>query len=88
MAPRKVSQHLSVALRYFAWRMADNPDSYSVEEGKMMDRALRTCPNITDIDRVWVRWRYVAEKRGWLTVEELVFKNGRYSYPEPKEEEL
>ena len=86
MAPRKISNHLPNALRHFAWRMADNPEAYSVEEGKMMDRALRSCPGIIDIDRVWVRWRYVAEQYGWLTVNELIFKNGRYQYPEIKED--
>lgn len=52
-----------------------------------MDRALRSCPGISDIDRVWVRWRYVAEKQGWLTVEEMVLKKGRYEYPIDTEEE-
>jgi len=82
MAPRKISPHLPATLRYFAWRMTDNPEAYTLEEGKMMDRALRTCPGIIDIDRVWVRWSYIAEKQGWLTANELVMKKRGYQYPE------
>jgi len=75
--------HLAAALRHFAGLMCSSPDLYSQNDGKMMDRALRTCPGITDIDVVWVRWSYVAETRGWLTSDELVFngRSGRYSYP-------
>jgi hypothetical protein len=60
------------ALRLMAGRMCEKPDEYSVEEGKALDRALRSCKGIIDIDVVWVMWRYVAEKRGWLTYDELV----------------
>jgi hypothetical protein len=69
------------ALRHIAWKMCDNPDGYTVEEGRMIDRALRSCRGIIDIDVVWVRWRYQADPRGWLTDDEIRFNGRRYGYP-------
>lgn len=76
----KKNELVASALRSYAKRMCDSPDAYSEEQGKELDRALRTCKGISDIDVVWVRWRYVGETRNWITDNELKFKNGRYSY--------
>ena len=81
MTRSAVPPHLPDALRYFAWKMAKDPEAYTQEEGQLMDRALRSCPGITDIDRVWVLWRYVADLRGWLTDKEMVCHKGHYVYP-------
>jgi hypothetical protein len=78
---------IKICLRNLAKHMLDNPESYSVEQGKSMDRALRSHPFFSDIDVIWVRWRYVAEKLCWITDDELIFKRGRYLYPEVSEEE-
>jgi len=74
--------HLADCLRHFAWKMCDNPENYTQEEGKLMDRALRSCPGIIDIDRVWIRWGFIGEKLNWSTRDELTYnwKTG-YSYP-------
>lgn len=48
-------------LRLLAKSMTDNPNRFTIEEWKAVDRALRSCPFISDIDRVWVRWCYVGE---------------------------
>jgi hypothetical protein len=85
--PRKPKPELATALRHFAWKMADDPEAYTQDEGRMMDRALRSCDGISDIDRVWVRWRYIGEKYGWITAKEMVVKRGRYVYPEQAEED-
>jgi len=80
--PKKNAPQLADCLRHFAWKMCDNPDLYTVEEGKMMDRALRSCPEITDIDVVWIRWGYIGEPL-WRTTDELSYngRTGRYFYP-------
>jgi hypothetical protein len=67
------------SLRQTAWRMCDKPDEYSIDEGKTLDRALRSCGGISDIDVVWVQWRYVGVERGWMTHDELVH-NGKTGY--------
>lgn len=74
-------------LRHTAGRMVANPGDYSATEGQMMDRALRTCPMITDIDVVWVLWRFVGEPLGWITDKEMTVRNGRFVYPRPDNEE-
>ncbi len=87
MPPRKPKPELAIALRHFAWKMADDPLAYTREEGRLMDRALRSCDGISDIDVVWVRWRYIGEKYGWITVNELQLKKGRYVYPQREEDD-
>ncbi len=73
---------IAIALRDYAEKISDNPNMFSIDEAKALDRALRSCRGIIDIDVVWVRWHYEAEKRGWLTEEEM-YHNGRgYKYPE------
>ena len=42
------------SLRHLAELMCDKPDNFSVEDGKALDRALRSCKGIIDIDVVWV----------------------------------
>lgn len=68
-------------LRILADSFLQNPEAISPEAGKALDRALRTCRGISDIDVVWVGWRYYAAKHGWLTDHELVISNGKYEYP-------
>lgn len=68
------------SLRHLAGLMCDKPDNFSVEDGKALDRALRSCKGIIDIDVVWVRWRYVAEQRDWITDKEIVFTGARFGY--------
>jgi len=77
----KLNPQIEIALRHFAEKMLENPDQYSVEDGQIMDRALRSCQTISDIDTIWVRWDYIGYQRGWTTFKEMVFKNGRYFYP-------
>jgi hypothetical protein len=60
--------------------MVTNHDDYSQEDGKLVDRALRTCPKITDIDTVWVLWRFIGDPLGWITDKEMVSRKGRYVY--------
>lgn len=72
---------VSIALRNYAESMCNHPDLYSIEEGKALDRALRSCKEISDIDVVWVRWRYIAEKNNWLTDNEMQFSKSGYYYP-------
>lgn len=74
------SPHVTKVLISLAQHMCDHPDQFSEESGRDMDRALRTHPDISDIDPVWVRWGYVAGKHGWLTNKEMVFKKGKYTY--------
>ena len=69
---KKIAPQLADCLRHFAWKMCDNPELYTIEEGKMMDRALRSCPGIIDIDAVWITWGYVVLSRDWSTRDELV----------------
>jgi hypothetical protein len=73
---------VAIALRNFADVMLNNPNAYSVEDGKALDRALRSCRGIIDIDVVWVRWRYVAESKGWITDSEMYHDGRTYRYPE------
>jgi hypothetical protein len=53
-----------------------------MEEGRTLDRALRSCKGITDVDNVWLLWKYYGEPLGWITEEELKYdwKMGYY-YP-------
>jgi hypothetical protein len=70
------------ALRNFANIIMDNDSLVETEEARALDRALRSCPAISDIDPIWVRWRFVGSKRGWITSSEMVCtKHGRYEYP-------
>jgi hypothetical protein len=69
------------ALRHIAWKMCENPGEHTVEEGKMIDRALRSCRGIIDIDVVWVQWRYQADLYGWSTDDELRSNGRGYRYP-------
>lgn len=76
------------ALRDYAEIVCDNPQLVTAEDAKSLDRALRSCPAISDIDRVWVRWCFMAEKHGWLTDKELIYnKNRYYQYPDLAESE-
>lgn len=71
------------ALRAYAEKMMDNPDQFSDEEGKILDRALRSCPAVSDIDTVWVRWSYlIFTGRKWDTTSEIKYssKTRTFSY--------
>jgi|DEB19_MinimDraft_2_1074335.scaffolds.fasta_scaffold08450_3 hypothetical protein len=73
---------VAIALRQFAGIMAANPERFTREEGKALDRALRSSKSIGGIDVVWCRWVYIAEQQGWLTSDELQFDGKGYFYPE------
>lgn len=77
---KKQEELVAKSLRSYAERICDDPDLFTIDEAKSLDRALRSCYGITDIDRVWVRWCYVGESRGWITTDELVYKSGRVGY--------
>lgn len=53
-----------------------------IEEARSLDRALRSCKGIEDIDRVWVQWRYIGEPLGWITTAEMHYnsRKGYYRY--------
>lgn len=68
-------------LRSMAAKMVANPSLFTIEEGKAMDRALRSCPKISDIDVVWARWCYVGEPLGWITRDEIKYCWTGYGYP-------
>lgn len=76
----KTNPQIEIALRNFAQKMMDDPNSFSQEDGRIMDRALRSCTGVSDIDVIWVRWSFIGEQQGWITDSELKFKNGRYYY--------
>lgn len=80
---KKQDDVLSDSLRHLANKMCDNPRGFSVQDGKAMDRALRSCKGISDIDCVWVRWAYVATQQEWLTVDEIEYVRGRLGYKQP-----
>ena len=82
----KINHNIANSLRVLAECMCDLPDRFFANEAQQLDRAFRTCPGITDIDVVWVRWTAIAEPRGWLTDHEMVFnkRKARYEYPENK----
>lgn len=77
----KPAELIAKSLRLYAERLCEDPDSVSKSEARTLDRALRSCESISDIDVVWVHWRYVGEPRGWLTVDELIYSKGRVGYP-------
>lgn len=79
---KKASEIVRNYLVLRAEKMTEHPEMFTQEEGKSLDRALRSCPAIKDIDTVWIRWHSTAEKFGWLTDNELAFnwKKGYY-YP-------
>ena len=79
---KKAGDLVAIALREYANRIMDKRDLHTVEEAQNLDRALRSCPGISDIDVVWVRWSYEGSKRGWLTDHELRTSKGRRYYPD------
>lgn len=81
-------QLVAAALRNYVDRinkqLAESQE-VSLKEAQDLDRALRCCPAISDIDRVWVTWAYIAKTRGWCTDHELVMTSRGYAYPQPNE---
>jgi len=77
------AERVALALRDYAAFMCNHPEQFSQEDGQVLDRALRSCGAISDIDIIWVRWDYVAQQQHWMTTGELVCTNGRYEYPVP-----
>lgn len=67
MNARVKNEVLAESLRHLAKMMCESPENFSMDDGMALDRALRSCCGITDIDVVWVMWRYVGKQRGWLT---------------------
>lgn len=88
MKTTKSDFFVAAALRTYAYKMCTNPENFSVDEGRALDRALRSCRAITALDRVWVRWGFVSEQQGWDTTKELKFIKGAYRYPESLLESL
>lgn len=82
--PKKNDLLVAKALRAYAKRLCLLKDTVSVEEARDLDRALRACSAISDIDRVWVGWRYAGDERGWITEGELKFnpKKDFWEYPD------
>lgn len=76
----KSEELVAKALRAYADMFCDNREKGSVEEGRALDRALRSCKGISDIDVVWVRWCYLAERYGWLIDHEMKLVHGKYCY--------
>jgi hypothetical protein len=81
MTRQKPEELVAIALRGYAKRMMDSPDQYPTEEARNLDRALRSCKAISDIDVIWVRWSFVAEPRGWTTSDEMRHGSRGYYYP-------
>lgn len=76
---------VAISLRLFASTMIANPENFSEEQGKILDRALRSCKGISDIYVVWVSWRHCAEQRNWLTDNEMNFGKQGYFYIDQEE---
>lgn len=72
---------VATSLRAYANRLLTS-ENVDVEEARSLDRALRSCKAISDIDCIWVRWSYFGEKNGWITVKELEYNGRNYFYPE------
>lgn len=74
---------IAKALRSYAEHLMSSPQA-TTEECQELDRALHSCRGISDIDVLWVRWGYRAEKYGWDTSKEAKWdsrKKGFY-YPD------
>jgi hypothetical protein len=84
MKPEVLVAH---ALRSYAERMMVAPEFFSPEEGRALDRALRSCKGITDVDRIWYQWEAVANEYEWNTVLEFHYNNGYYPDPYTKGDE-
>jgi len=74
------SELVATSLRAYAERLISS-DNVDVEEARSLDRALRSCKAISDIDCIWVKWSYFGEKNGWITDKELEFNGKIYFYP-------
>jgi hypothetical protein len=69
------------ALRAYAEKIMDSADQVSDEEGQILDRALRSCSAISDIDTVWVRWSYLIFKgHKWDTSSEIKYSSKTRTY--------
>lgn len=83
--PRHAKSEVLVAkaLRSYAYILLNSSQSHD-EDIRELDRALRSCRGISDIDTVWVRWSYMTEKYGLDTSKEAKWdsrKKGFY-YPD------
>lgn len=83
MKKKQQDLYVAHALREYAERIINAEQPVSKEEGRALDRAMRCCPAIGDIDPVWIKWHFHAEDNGWLTTDELKIstKTGYY-YPD------
>lgn len=79
---KKHEDLIAIALRQYAYEMCQQPGEFNQTQGKNLDRALRSCKGISDIDVVWVQWSYIADKYCWRTDHEMEIspKTG-YRYP-------
>jgi hypothetical protein len=75
---------VATALRNYAYKLINDGTRANEKEARALDRALRCCAGISDIDVVWVMWSFWGEKYNWLTGSEMTYntKNGRHEYLE------
>lgn len=64
MKTEKPEALVARALRQYAAQLLSLPFVVPVEEARTLDRALRSCKGISDIDRVWVMWSFTGEPLG------------------------
>ena len=94
MTPKKITSKMKLAkaedlvaraLRQYAAQLLHRQSLgfvVPVEEARALDRALRSCEGISDIDLVWFDWRYVGKTLGWITTDEMHYdwRKGWYRY--------
>lgn len=72
----KAEDLVAKALRQYAAQLLHRQSlsfTVPVEEARDLDRALRACKGISDIDVVWMKWSYIGKPLGWITTDELHF---------------
>lgn len=47
---------IAIALKNYAVKICENPDLYSKEEKINLDKALKACKTIGDMDLIWPQW--------------------------------
>ena len=73
----KQADIVAKALWAYASRLM-NSDSVDAEEAKALDRALRCCKGVQELDTHWVRWGYQSSIHGWCTAHEI--QHGQYGF--------
>lgn len=85
MKTEKPEDLVAKALRQYAAQLLHRQSLgfvVPIEEARALDRALRSCKGIEDIDSVWMEWRYIGEPLGWITTAEMHYhlRKGYYRY--------